>query len=100
MTITQCTQAEISLGVDVAGTVRSPLMLLRTIPDRISHVSFRIDGDDGPYNVHVHGPLAVLLRQTVQKGSRVRVHAPSATVAHPAQRVPDLETDSVEIDLR
>lgn len=100
MTITQSTQAEISLGVDVTGIVRSPLMLFRTIPDRIPHVSFRIDGVDGPYNVHARGTLAELLRQAVRKGNSVRVHAPCATLAHPAQHVPDLDADSVELDLR
>ena len=100
MTITQTAPASTAVGVDVTGTVRSPLMLVRTSPGRVPHVSFRIDGVDGPYNVHARGVLAELLRQTIRKGNAVRVHAPCATLAHPDQHVPDLEADSVELDLR
>ena len=67
MTITQTAPASTAVGVAVTGTVRSPLMLFRTIPDRVPHVSFRIDGVDGPYNVHARGVLAELLRQTIRR---------------------------------
>lgn len=99
MTITQ-TAAPTGTAVTITGTIRTPLTLVRRIPDRRARrVGFRVDTDDGPYNVHANGALAELLRLTTNRGDRVTVHAPCATFSHPEQTVPDLEADSVELDL-
>ena len=98
MTINQ-TAAPTGTAVTITGTVRTPLTLVRRIPDRRARVGFRVDTDDGPYNVHASGALAELLRLTTNRGDRVIVHAPCATFSHPEQTVPDLEADSVELDL-
>ena len=98
MTITQ-TAAPTGTAVTITGTIRTPLTLVRRIPDRRARVGFRVDTDAGPYNVHANGALAELLRLTTHRGDRVTVHAPCATFSHPEQTVPDLEADSVELDL-
>lgn len=91
--------AQESTAVTVAGTVRSPLTLIRRISDRVARVSFRIDGADGPYNVHASGPRAELLRIAVHKGDTVTVKAERATFSHPAQTIPDIEVESINLDL-
>ncbi|WP_234058089.1 hypothetical protein [Microbacterium sp. NFH-22A-Y] len=91
--------AQESTAVTVTGTVRSPLTLLHRISDRTARVSFRIDGEDGPYNVHATGPRAELIRIAVHKGDTVTVTAERATFSHPAQTIPDLEIESIVLDL-
>lgn len=86
--------------VVATGTVRSPLMLTRSIPERIARVSFRIDGEQGPYNVHASGHRAEMIRVAVRKGDRVTITALCATISHPAQTVPDLEVETIEVDHR
>ena len=102
MTIIETATATAPAGtaVTVEGTVRSTLTLLRRIPDRRARVSFRLETAEGPYNVHATGPRAELLRLTVHRGDHVIVHAPCATLSHPAQTIPDLEADSVELTIR
>lgn len=101
MTIIETATATAPAGtaVTVEGTVRSPLTLLHRIVDRRARVSFRLETPEGSYNVHANGPRAELLRLTVHRGDHVIVHAPCATLSHPAQTIPDLEADSVEISL-
>ena len=72
-------------------------MLVRRISDRVARVSFRIDGEDGAYNVHASGPRAELLRAAVHKGDTVTVTAESATFSHPAQTIPDIEIKSITL---
>ena len=98
MTITQ-TAAPTGTAVTITGTIRTPLTLVRRIPDSRARVGFRVDTDDGPCNVHASGALAELLRLTTHRGDRVTVHAPCATLSHPNQTIPDLEADNVELDL-
>lgn len=98
MTITQ-TAAPTGTAVTITGTVRTPLTLVRRLTDRRARVGFRVDTDNGPYNVHANGALAELLRLTTRRGDHVTVHAPAATFSHPAQTIPDLEADSVELDI-
>ncbi|WP_293785174.1 hypothetical protein, partial [uncultured Aeromicrobium sp.] len=62
-------------------------------------VSFRIDGADGPYNVHASGARAELLRIAVHKGDTVTITAERATFSHPAQTIPDLEAESVNLEV-
>ena len=83
--------------VIVTGTVRSPLMLVRSIPGRVARVSFRIDGEQGPYNVHATGPRAEMIRAAVSKGDHVTVTALCATISHPAQTVPDIEVETLDV---
>lgn len=87
-------------AVTTTGRITSPITLMRRLPDRVARVSFRIEGADGPFNVHANGVRAELIRAAIHKGDVVTVHAPCATLAHSAQTVPDLEADSVELDLR
>ena len=70
-----------------------------------SHIEVTIQADGG---VRVqtagvrHRPqagLAELLRLTTHRGDHVTVHAAAATFSHPAQTIPDLEADSVELDI-
>lgn len=100
MTITQTATAPTGTAVTVEGTVRDQLVLTRRLVDRVARVGFRVNTDSGPFNVHASGLLAELLRATLHRGDRVIVHAPGATFSHPRQTVPDLEADSVELDLR
>lgn len=97
MTIAPTLEARQASEVTITGTVRSPLMLVRRIYDRQARVSFRVGGEDGPYNVHTTGSRAELLRLTLHKGDRVTVHAPRTTISHPHQTIPDLEADGVEL---
>lgn len=92
------TDAQETTAVTVTGTVRSALTLTRRISDRTARVSFRIDGPDGPYNVHASGARAELLRIAVHKGDRVTVTAERATFSHPAQTIPDLEVKSINLE--
>ena len=46
-----------------SGHLRARITLVRRIPDRRARVGFRIDTDDGPYNVHASGALAELLAE-------------------------------------
>lgn len=84
--------------VTVTGVVRSPLMLVRSLSDHVARVSFRIDGEEGPYNVHASGPRAELLRIAIHKGETVTVTAERATFSHPAQTVPDLEVETINLE--
>ena len=99
MTITQAA-APTGTAVTIAGTVRTPLTLVRRLTDRQARVGFRVETDAGSYNVHANGFLAEMLRLTTHRGDRVIVHGPAVTFSHPAQTIPDLEADSVELDLR
>ena len=87
MTITQ-TAAPTGTAVTITGTVRTPLTLVRRIPDRRARVGFRVDTDEGPYNVHASGALAELLRLTTNRGDRVIVHAPAQRSATPNRPSP------------
>ena len=89
--------ASSTTAVIATGTVRSPLALVRSIPVRVARVSFRIDGEQGPYNVHATGPRAEMIRAAVSKGDRVTVTAVCATISHPAQKVPDIEVETIEV---
>lgn len=84
-------------AVIATGTVRSPLTLIRSIPGRVPRVSFRIAGDQGQYNVHATGPRAEMIRIAVSKGDHVTVTALCATISHPAQTVPDIEVETIEV---
>ncbi|MGC5225176.1 hypothetical protein ACPW96_21615 [Micromonospora sp. DT81.3] len=99
MTATQTAKAPTTPAVIVTGNICTPLTYIRLLPNRVARVSFRVDGPDGPFNVHAGGLRAELLHATLHKGDRVTVHAPGATLAHPCQTIPDLEADSVELDL-
>lgn len=90
---------QVATAVTVTGTVRSPLTLMRRISDHVARVSFRIDGADGPYNVHASGARAELLRIAVHKGDTVTITAERATFSHPAQTIPDLEAESVNLEV-
>ncbi len=91
--------AQESTAVTATGIVRSPLTLMRRISDRVARVSFRIDGEDGPYNVHASGPRAELIRIAVHKGDTVTVTAERATFSHPAHTIPDLEVESINLEV-
>lgn len=84
-------------AVIATGIVRSPLMLTHSLPGRVARVSFRIDGEHGPYNVHATGPRAEMIRAAVSKGDRVTITALCATVSHAAQTVPDIEVETIEV---
>lgn len=97
MTIIETTSPPRIGRVTVAGAVHSRVALVRLLPDRRARVSFRIDGEDGPHNVHVSAEQAEVLHAVLRVGDRVRVGAPHATLRHPAQTIPDLEADTVEL---
>ena len=94
------TASSSTTAVIATGAVESPLMLTRSIPERIARVSFRIDGEQGPYNVHASGHRAEMIRAAVHKGDRVTITALCATYTHPAQTVPDLEVETIEVARR
>jgi len=88
-----------AIATEISGKVTTPVVLIRTIPERIPHVSFGLEGADHQhYAIHVTGPLAERARAAVHRGDRVTVTQGEAHHRPNARRI-DLDAADITVTI-
>jgi hypothetical protein len=87
-------------GVEVSGTVSTPVTLNYRLPDRLPYASFGIVQEGRPmYAVHLTGPLARRARTAVAKGDTVTVSAGPLRPRADTDRVVDVDALSLTVNI-